>query len=492
MIRPTHVSARAEQYQRAGGPWDQPSLDALLTGAADASSSKLLIVDGDNRVDGRDLNARVAQLASEFLALGVVCGDVVTWQYPNSIDAIVALRACWRIGAIAAPLHHNFAAREVASLHNRIQPKLILNNERPLSTAPASNAHAEVANLWSGGTALAAVLFTSGSSGTPKGVLHTQHTLAYKARSMAAVHGLTSDDVVLMPAPLAHISGLLNGVTLPGSLPFTSVLMARWNPEAALDLIESERVSFMVGPPTFFVSLMRSPKFSTERVHSLRLISSGGSDVSPEFVQLASDTFHAVVKRTYGSTEAPTVATSAPTDRVEFAGRHDGRAIGEVELRTIASGELLVRGPEVCVGYLDDNQTSEAFDAEGWYATGDLATIDNGWLTITGRIADIIIRGGENISTNEVERALTAHPSIAAAVVVGYRDDYMGERVGACVVASAPVSLADLQAWFEACGVAKYKTPERLVALESIPLLPSGKPDRTALRAQVEEANQAG
>ena len=490
MIRPTHVSPRAEQYQRAGGPWDQPSLDALLTRAAAQSASKCLIVDGDIRVDGDELNARVARQAHEFLSLDVAPGDVITWQYPNSIAAIVALRACWRVGAIAAPIHHNFATREVASSHERLRPKLILSNERPPHPS-GPLADSAITQLWHDGTALAAVLFTSGSSGAPKGVLHTQHTLAYKARSMAAVHGLTSDDVVLMPAPLAHISGLLNGVTLPGSVPFTSVLMARWDADAALDLIESEQVSFMVGPPTFFVSLMRSPSFSPDRVRSLRLISSGGTGVSPEFVQLASETFDAVVKRTYGSTEAPTVATSTPTDHIGQAGRHDGRAIGEVELRTTDRDELLVRGPEVCVGYLDADQTAAAFDTEGWYATGDLATLEHDWLTITGRIADIIIRGGENISTAEVERVLLAHPSITDAVAVGYPDDYMGERVCACVVATAEVSLATIQDLFASLGVARYKTPERILMVPSIPLLPSGKPDRTPLRVQASQASQA-
>ena len=132
------------------------------------------------------------------------------------------------------------------------------------------------------------MLFTSGSSGTPKGVLHTQATLAYKATLMADVHELHPDDCVLMPAPCAHISGLLNGITLPGVVPFRSVFMARWDPEVALDLIERERVTFMVGPPTFFVSLMQAPGFAPGRVESLRLISSGGAGVSVAFVEEAS------------------------------------------------------------------------------------------------------------------------------------------------------------------------------------------------------------
>src|SRR4029079_173549 len=249
-----------------------------------------------------------------------------------------------------------------------------------------------VTELWTEREQLAAVLFTSGSSGAPKGVLHTQATLAYKATLMARVHELGVDDCVLMPAPGAHISGLLNGVTLPGVVPFRTVFMARWDPELALDLIERERVTFMVVPPTFFVGLMQAPGFTPDRAASLRLISSGGAGVIVACVEKASQRLGAVVKRTYGSTEAPTVATSTGTDADADAHRHDGHAIGAVELRVV-DGELRVRGPEVCVGYLDREQSADAFDADGWFRTGDLATLDaGGWLTIVGRLKDVIIR----------------------------------------------------------------------------------------------------
>ena len=144
-----------------------------------------------------------------------------------------------------------------------------------------------------------------------------------------------------MPAPAAHISGLLNGITLPGVVPFRTVFMARWDPELALDLIEHERVTFMVGPPTFFVSMMQAPGFSPARVASLRLISSGGAGVSVAFVEQAEAAFGARVKRTYGSTEAPTIDHRRSPDRTRC------------EVRVDANGELLVRGAEVCVGYLD-------------------------------------------------------------------------------------------------------------------------------------------
>jgi len=278
-----------------------------------------------------------------------------------------------------------------------------------------------------------------------------------------------------MPAPCAHISGLLNGITLPGVVPFRTVFMARWDPETALGLIESERVTFMVGPPTFFVSLMGAPGFAPERVASLRLISSGGAGVSPAFVAEAEARLGARVKRTYGSTEAPTIVT-------------DGTPIGPVELRIDTNGELLVRGAELCVGYLDPAQTTEAFTADGWFRTGDLATLDGasvGRVEIVGRINDVVIRGGENIAVAEVEGVLEAHPAVREAVVVGYPDDLMGERVAAFVIAEPGFDVDAARAWFADQGVAKYKAPEKVIVVAEFPVLATGKPDRQTLQASI-------
>jgi cyclohexanecarboxylate-CoA ligase len=318
-------------------------------------------------------------------------------------------------------------------------------------------------------------------------VLHTSDTLAYKATGMAAVHRLTPDDVVLMPAPLAHVSGLLNAVTLPGAVPFKTVLMRRWNADAALDLIERERVSFMVGPPTFFVALMQAPGFSATRVESLRLVSSGGAGVSDAFVAEASERLGTVVKRTYGSTEAPSVATALP-DAPDDA----PRAIAPCELRIDDGGELLIRGPEVCAGYLDAPDTERAFTTDGFYRTGDLATIDAaGRLAIRGRLDDVIIRGGENISATEVAALLERHPAVRQCAVIGVADDLMGERACAFVVADAGFDLAECARWCAAEGLARFKTPERVIVLDALPVLASGKPDRAALRARAAEVSSS-
>jgi cyclohexanecarboxylate-CoA ligase len=337
-------------------------------------------------------------------------------------------------------------------------------------------------------TDVAAVLFTSGSTGAPKAAIHTHRGLSWKARLMTKVHALGADDAVLMPAPLAHISGLLNGVLLPRAAGMRALFMSQWDPEHALQIIQGERITFMIGPPTFFIDLMRASGFSRERVASLRLISSGGAGVTAAFIDNAMDAFGCTVKRTYGSTEAPTVTTSHVGDPVDRARSTDGRPTGEVEVRTDrVTGELLLRGPELFVGYTDVEQTRAAHARGGWFRTGDLGSIQDGWLTVVGRIKDVIIRGGENVSAAEVESVLEAHPAVRQAVAVGRPDDRLGERVVAFVVTAAPFDLAACREWFSARGVTRFKWPEQVVALDALPAMAAGKPDRAALRARARE-----
>ena len=456
MIRPTHQPTRATHYRRPGGPWDTPPLDAVL---------------GDD--------TRIAGVAGGLRQSGVRRGDAVAWQLPNVDAAVLLYRACWRLGAIAVPIHHQAGPAEVDRMLAAIAPRLVVDGEKLPEGSPVVDSAARPSDV-------AAVLFTSGSTGAPKAVLHTQRALAYKAALMRDVHGLTSDDAVLMPAPLAHISGLLNGILVAGAARMRAVLMAKWDPEHALQLIGQHQISFMIGPPTFFVGLMGTPGFTPERVASLRLISSGGAGVSPAFVAEATERLGALVKRTYGSTEAPTMTTSLAGDPVERARETDGRPVGEVELKLGANDELLVRGPELFAGYADPADNEGAFSPGGWFHTGDRASIDpDGWLTITGRIKDMVIRGGENISVAEVEAVLEAHPAVQHAVAVGFPDERLGERLAAVVVADDGFDLDTCRQWFEARGMARFKTPERVIVIGEMPTLAAGKPDRAALRSLV-------
>ncbi len=494
-LRPTWVPRLARTYRRPGGPWDVPTLDALISARGGE------IVDGDTRLSARQADALVAAVAGGLKERGVTRGDAVAWQVPNSLAAAVLPRACWRIGAVAAPVLHSFGAADVEGALGQVDPVLVLELAPDTISDPTALVDAVGGAPVAAGTCpgrpsdVALVLFTSGSTGTPKAVLHTQRGLSWKAALMARVHGLGSSDAVLMPAPMAHISGLLNGVLVPGAAGMRSVLVRRFHPEQALALVARERISFLAGPPTFFIAMGRAlAEGPAVDVSSVRLVSSGGASVTPAFVEDTARTFDCRVKRTYGSTEAPTVTTSTDDDPFEKARDTDGRAVGEVELRVSdpltgaprrsgTAGELWVRGPEMFAGYADGSQTAAVIARGGWFRTGDLATVDaDGWVRIVGRLKDVIIRGGENISASEVEAALEAHPAIRHAVAVGYPDPLMGERVAVFVESAAPFDLEECRRWFAVRGLAPFKTPEKVERLDQLPLLGSGKADRAALR----------
>jgi cyclohexanecarboxylate-CoA ligase len=479
-----------------------PTLDAVTGPAA--------VVDSRHSVDRATGAQLVAAVAGGLRAAGVTRGDTVAWQLPNCLEAHILFRACWRLGAVAVPVHHLVGAAEVDRMLGAVEPHFVFSRdglpaaERPgvhwaqggepaweaLRTAPP------VTLPTAKGSDLAVALFTSGSTGEPKAVLHSHRALSYKAITLVAAHGLTAADVVLTPAPLSHISGLLSGILIPAVAGMRVVLMERWDPERAVDLVQRDNVTFMAGPPTFFSSMAAAANFSSRAAESMRLLSCGAMTVSPAFVTATAAAFGASVKRTYGSTEAPNVTTSTWDDPPERARETDGRGVGSVELRIIdpetghqvaagEPGELVLRGPEMFCGYADPAQTAAAM-SKGWYRTGDLATLDDeGWLNIIGRLRELIIRGGENIVPAEVERELEAHPDVLQAVVVGYPDERLGQRVAACVIARASFDVQACQDWFSSRGVARFKTPERVVVVDALPLLSLGKPDRKGVAALV-------
>ncbi len=506
-LRPTYRPPAATRYRRPGGPWDVPTLDAVLSSRPVPNGAA--VVDGHHRFDADHLEAMVAGLAGSLRRRGIRRGDVVTWQLPNWWEALVLYRACWRCGATAVPLHHQVGASEVRAMLDVVEPAMCFAAPSlPLAgLVDAVDVRGDTdrfASMLDGPAVttspslpsdVAAVIFTSGSTGKPKAVLHTHRGLAYKALSMTAVHGLTERDAVLMPAPLAHISGLLNAVLVPGAASMRAVLMERWEVAAGLRMIEDESISFMIGPPSLFSAILEDPGFDAVKVSSLRVVSSGMMGVSPAFIDAARLGLGAIVKRSYGSSEAPTVSTCANDDPAERCRDTDGRAVGSAEIRIAdpvtghrrragQEGEVWIRGPELFAGYADASETAAAVH-RGWFRSGDLGVVDDGgWLTITGRLKDLIIRGGENIAAAEVEHALEAHPHITRAVVVGCPDDRLGERVAAFVVAEPPVDVAECRRWFAEFGMARFKTPEVVVPLRELPLLPAGKPDRAVLKAR--------
>ena len=327
-------------------------------------------------------------------------------------------------------------------------------------------------------------------------MLHSHDTLLAEARSLGPVHGLGPADTVLMPSPLTHISGIVHALLVPTVFGTTAVLMDRWDGAEGLRLIAAERVTYMVGAPTFLRDLAEQAGASGADTTSLRLFSCGGADVDPALVRTAAETLGCIAKRVYGSTEFPTITTTGPDDPPARRIDSEGRPIGAAEIRLVdddgksvptgREGDILARGPECFLGYRNPALNADAFTADGWFRTGDLGTCDAaGYLRITGRRKDIIIRKGENISARELEDLLAEHPAVAEVAVVGVPDAAAGEI--ACAVLrvrpgmQAP-SLDEVGAYLTGHGLSRRKLPERVEVTDDFPRTASGKIQKRALR----------
>ena len=530
-IRPTQHPARARAYVRDGWWRDDTLWDALVATAA-RQPDRIALVEGDIRLAFRDLARRADALASGLAALGIAPGDAVAFQLPNWWETVVVLLAIARLGAVGVPILPINRQREVAFILRQTRARALLIpgryrdcDHRELAAtirpelpalaevivvrddaAPGMRALATLATSSAPTPAPAAepddvalVIYTSGTTADPKGVLHSHRTLLAEARSLAPVHDLSARDTVLMPSPLTHISGIVHALLVPAALGSCAVLMPRWEAGEALRLIASERVTYMVGAPTFLRELAQHPRLDSVDVSSFRLFSCGGADVDPTLVAEAAERLGCVVKRVYGSTEFPTITTTGPDDPPARRIDSEGRPIGAAEIRLVddddapvpadREGEVLARGPECFLGYLDGALNVDGFTADGWFRTGDLATLDDaGYLRITGRKKDIIIRKGENISARELEDLLAAHPSVAEVAVVGVPDTAAGEIACAVVrlrTGHAALSLADVTGHLLAHGLSKRKLPERLVIADDFPRTASGKVLKRALREQL-------
>jgi cyclohexanecarboxylate-CoA ligase len=555
----THPNVLASTF-RSSGAWPDLPLGVLFERNVERCGDRVALVDGERRLTFPELFDLVERTATGLRSLGVRPGDCVAYQLPNWWEAVVFFLAGVRLGAAVNPLLPIFREAELRFMLRQSQASVLVIpglyrgcDHRALIASlradlPAlrhlvvardtagTDAH-ELADLLTqtpdacpelsrrarrpmpdesaekvDPNSIALLMYTSGTTATPKGVLHTHNSLAAEVLSLQRVHDLRADDRTLMPSPLTHISGVIHGILAPALLGTSAVLMERWEPQTAIELIERERVTYMVGAPTFLQELLahphpRSPSptrgeggtDSTPELSSLRLFSCGGASVSPALVQRARALLPAcVTKRVYGSTEFPTLTTTSADDALTRGIDSEGRAILPAEVRIAdddesplpcgAEGEVQARGPECFAGYIDAALNDDSFTSDGWFRSGDLGVIDSaGYLRITGRLKDIIIRKGEKISAREVEEAIAAHPSVAEVAVVALPDSITGERTCAAVRLRSghQLDLTKLQEFLDTKQLARQKWPEELHVVDEFPRTESGKIIRAQLRERL-------
>jgi len=492
------------------------TLPDRLRVAATAYPDAEALVDGTSRLT----YAQLLELAEAFAGAlhdgGLTAGDVVLIQLPNWWETVVAVWGTWLAGGVVLPVVPIYRAHELAFIIDQVDPTVLV---APMSHRGHDHA-VELRDLAPGRLVIgvrmttdvegvrpfeamqsttapqvspaaddiALVLYTSGTTSSPKGALHSHRTLLAESASIRDACRLTSADRVFMPSPLSHITGLSYAIVLPTHIGAAAVLLDRWDPEPAVALIEAERCTFTVSATPFLRGLCESYAARPDPRSALRTFVCGGADIPPDLVRRAHAVMGTAVVRTYGSTEMPTLAMADPFGDLDAAADAEGTVIGLNEMSVrVDDGvpELLARGPELFLGYVDASLNEASFTPDGFFRTGDTAVIEaDGTLRISGRIKDIINRGGEKYSAAEVEWALLEHPLVSEVAIVGYPDDALGERACAFVVptSSHPPTLDDLREHLVDAGFAVQKSPERLEIVMELPRTASGKIQKFRLR----------
>jgi acyl-CoA synthetase (AMP-forming)/AMP-acid ligase II len=343
------------------------------------------------------------------------------------------------------------------------------------------------------------LLYTSGTTGRPKGVLHSHNTMTRAVLGSGHYWGVNPGDVMIMPSPVTHISGYANGLETPFLLGSKTVLMESWNAEAALQLIEQYGVVGTVAATPFLIELANAARAAGKTLPSFKFFACGGAAVPPDVIPAANSAFaNAQAFRVFGSSEVPLVTYGYPDKKDEHLAATTDGAIIDYDVRIVdndgtdvtpgAEGEILARGPAMFMGYADEKQSAEALTSDGYFRTGDLGCVTpEGAILITGRKKDLIIRGGENISAKEIEDVLHAHPAIAEASVVAMPHARLGEGICAYIILK-PGAKADsdkLVAHIIASGMARQKIPERFEFVVDFPRTASGKIRKDVLRSQI-------
>ena len=520
---------------RQQGLWGDASLADYWQQTARAMPDKIAVVDNHGAsYTYSALDHAASCLANWMLAKGIESGDRIAFQLPGWCEFTVIYLACLKIGAVSVPLLPSWREAELVWVLNKCQAKMFfaptlfkqtrpvdlilpLQNQLPqlqqivgvdklapatsslsLSQIIADNTPLTMA-IRTHGDELAAVLFTSGTEGLPKGVMLTHNNILASERAYCARLNLTWQDVFMMPAPLGHATGFLHGVTAPFLIGARSVLLDIFTPDACLALLEQQRCTCMLGATPFVYDLLNVLEKQPADLSALRFFLCGGTTI-PKKVARECQQRGIKLLSVYGSTESSPHAVVNLDDPLSRFMHTDGYAAAGVEIKVVddarktlppgCEGEEASRGPNVFMGYFDEPElTARALDEEGWYYSGDLCRMDEaGYIKITGRKKDIIVRGGENISSREVEDILLQHPKIHDACVVAMPDERLGERSCAYVVLKAPhhsLSLEEVVAFFSRKRVAKYKYPEHIVVIEKLPRTASGKIQKFLLRKDI-------
>ena len=520
---------------RQQGLWGDASLADYWQQTARAMPDKIAVVDNHGAsYNYSALDHAASCLANWMLAKGIESGDRIAFKLPGWCEFTVIYLACLKIGAVSVPLLPSWREAELVWVLNKCQAKMFfaptlfkqtrpvdlilpLQNQLPqlqqivgvdklapatsslsLSQIIADNTSLTTA-ITTHGDELAAVLFTSGTEGLPKGVMLTHNNILASERAYCARLNLTWQDVFMMPAPLGHATGFLHGVTAPFLIGARSVLLDIFTPDACLALLEQQRCTCMLGATPFVYDLLNVLEKQPADLSALRFFLCGGTTI-PKKVARECQQRGIKLLSVYGSTESSPHAVVNLDDPLSRFMHTDGYAAAGVEIKVVddarktlppgCEGEEASRGPNVFMGYFDEPElTARALDEEGWYYSGDLCRMDEaGYIKITGRKKDIIVRGGENISSREVEDILLQHPKIHDACMVAMSDERLGERSCAYVVLKAPhhsLSLEEVVAFFSRKRVAKYKYPEHIVVIEKLPRTASGKIQKFLLRKDI-------
>ncbi|HTK63521.1 MAG TPA: AMP-binding protein [Pseudonocardia sp.] len=510
-----------DHYRRAGLVTEM-AVNQMLPVRAARRSSHAALTQGDTCLTYGQLRARVDRAAGHLTGAGIGPGDVVCWQTPNWWESYVLALAIWQVGAISNPVVPFYRENELRHITAELRPDAVIcagpvrnHNAAELMEQVLAEAGVDprvrivVRGSLPGWTpaqevfehppspelalidadAPCLVLYTSGTTSAPKGVMHSSRTLLAETEQIRHEWCLGWEDTAYMPAPLQHITGVLMGMTVPLLGASHSVLSDGWDAERAAEEIDRHEVTFSAGATIFLQELTAATVTRPPRSTQWRIYGCGGAPVPRAVMERAEDAGIPAI-RIYGMTELPTVSLGDRAVPFDRRASTDGRIAVGVEVRAVDEtdvplplgepGELLVRGPERFLGYVDA-KADVAITEDGWFRTGDIGLCDgNGDITITGRLKDIINRGGEKFSTREIEDLLARHPAVRQAAVVPAPDARFGEVPAAFVVTDAGlapdgVDPADLVAHLVAAGLPKQKLPVGWHAVEELPMTASGK-----------------